>query len=129
MDTYERTYSTSLGLSPEALDSLRLSTSTSNDYAIACALAGVPESRAVADTSMDAELALQLHEREASKLLRQPSKRAHRRSKRLRSLLRHLKPTRVSAPGYISTASMQNALGNMGCNSVDALCVCVDPRR
>lgn len=97
MDTYERTYSTSLGLSPEALDALRLSTSTSNDYAIACALAGVPEAKAIADTSMDAELALQLHEREASKLLRQPSRRAHRRSKRLRSMLRHLKPTRVSA--------------------------------
>lgn len=127
MDTYERTYSTSLGLSTEALDALRLSTSTSNDYAIACALAGVPESRAVADTSMDAELALQLHEREASKLLREPSKRAHRRSKRLRSLLRHLKPTRVSA---CSIASLQNALRYSDCQHILLTsCVFVWPRR
>lgn len=94
-DTYERTYSQSL---QQALDdALRQpAAGTSDDYAIACALAGIPETRGP-DTSLDEQLAMQLHEREARKLERAPSRRAKRRSKALRSLLHHLKPTRVSS--------------------------------
>lgn len=96
MDTYERTYSQLLATTPSS-DAL-FTPSTIDDYAIACALAGVPEAKPAPDTSMDEELALQLHERETNRLLqRVPSRKARRRSKRLRSLLHHLRSTRVSS--------------------------------
>jgi hypothetical protein len=87
-ERYERTYSRNLD---DALQALKAA-STTNDYAIACALSElsrVQEDEAAAqaprpDTSYDEQLALSLHEREANKLLRA-----------LRSLLRHLQPTQV----------------------------------
>jgi hypothetical protein len=85
MDTYERTYSQTL---PRPGIFQPADTSTLDDYAIACALAGVPECAAEPptppDTSMDEELALAVHEREQRKLLRVPSSKARRRSKQLR---------------------------------------------
>jgi hypothetical protein len=96
MDTYERTYSQSLG---QPLDNLR-GPSTTNDYAIALALAGVSEEeRGGPDTSLDSELAHALYEREASKLLRLPSRKVRRRSRALRKLLHYLKPTEVGSRG------------------------------
>lgn len=91
-ETYERTYSQSL---EQALNRAATKPSTSDDYAIACALAGISETKPPQDTSMDEELAMQLHEREATRLLKAPSKKARRRSRALRSMLHHLKPTRV----------------------------------
>lgn len=109
METYQRTYSHTLGqqfqgLDVSANDAFSTPSITIDDYAIACALAGIQEGEqgTAPDTSMDAELALQLHERESARLLRQPSSKARRRSRRLRSLLRHLKPTRVR-PGPTRT--------------------------
>lgn len=126
MDTYERTYSQTLPAQPGS--SIFQPADALDDYAIACALAGVPEAAPLPpDTSMDEELALAVHEREQRKLLRVPSSKARRRSKKLRcapcmgvghsthltctracadvsnrplqhhrrSLLHHLKPTRV----------------------------------
>lgn len=86
MDTYERTYSQTLPAQP---GSIFQQADTLDDYAIACALAGVPEAAEPAisappDTSMDEELALAVHQREQRKLLRVPSSKARRRSKQLR---------------------------------------------
>jgi hypothetical protein len=74
---------------------------------------------------MDEELAFQLHEREASRLLRQPSSKARRRSKKLRSLLHHLKPTRVRA--HLLHCLYSYACGRSGpavVQSQDAQLVC-----
>lgn len=85
MDTYERTYSQTL---PAQSGSIFQPADTLDDYAIACALAGVPEAAEPAsappDTSMDEDLALAVHEREQRKLLRVPSSKARRRSRQLR---------------------------------------------
>lgn len=107
-DTYERTYSQTLSSTPSGG---LFRPSTIDDYAIACALAGVPESRPAPDTSMDEELALAVHEREQRKLLRVPSGKARRRSKKLRSLLHHLKPTRVRWD-----RTLRRVQGNVACN-------------
>jgi hypothetical protein len=65
---------------------------------------------------MDEELAFQLHEREASRLLRQPSSKARRRSKKLRSLLHHLKPTRVRAHLHLVWGSSKSGVVQLpGC--------------
>ena len=77
-DTYERTYSQHLPALQGALSDAFSPPSTIDDYAIACALAGIKQPEPPPDTSMDEELALQLHEQEASKLLRQPSRKARR---------------------------------------------------
>lgn len=105
-ELYERTYSRSLSQSLGALH-LKTQSTTVNDFAIACALAedhrrsGSTTTGPRPDTSHDRQLAVALYEREAGKLVKDtPSRRefsrAFRRSRTLRSLLRHLTPTNVS---------------------------------
>lgn len=129
-DTYERTYSQTLAVLSSNIEALNPNPnpppSTIDDHAIACALAGIKElePQPLSDTRMDEELAFQLHEREASRLLR-PSSKARRRSKKLRSLLHHLKPTRVRA--HLLHCLYSYACGRSGpavVQSQDAQLVC-----
>lgn len=101
-ECYERTYSRSLS---QTLDALKQA-STTNDYAIACALSELSEAQLPRpDTSYDEQLALSLHAREADKLTRRApsSRRLRRRTKALRSLLKHVKPTQVGRRLHICT--------------------------